>query len=179
MLQLLREKAMSAEKCRMAALRYVSLAQKTEGQVKDYLRRKSFSEAEIEEALEMLREYRYVDDKKYCCDYYMYGCRKGRGRRRIERELEQKKIKRDIIRESLEEFLSEGNPDYEYIMEETLTEKERAMHIGQKMLKEQLSLGKDVDKAFCAKVGRRLISMGYDGDSIYGVIGFIMKNKAE
>ena len=61
-------------------------------------------------------------------------------------------------------------------MEETLTEKERAMALGRKMLKEQLSLGKSVDKAFCAKVARRLTSMGYDGGSIYSVIGYIMKN---
>ncbi|MFR8235922.1 MAG: regulatory protein RecX [Anaerovoracaceae bacterium] len=166
----------SAEKCRSAALRYVSMAAKTEGQVKDYLVRKEFSETEIEEAIEMLREYRYVDDERYCRDYYIQGCRKGRGRRRIEQELERKKISRSIIRESLDNFLSEENPDYQDILEETLTEKERAMALGRKMLKEQLSLGKSVDKAFCAKVARRLTSMGYDGSSIYSVIGYIMKN---
>ena len=166
----------SAEKCRSAALRSVSMAAKTEGQVKDYLVRKEFPETEIEEAIEMLREYRYVDDERYCRDYYIQGCRKGRGRRRIEQELERKKISRSIIRKSLDNFLSEENPDYQDILEETLTEKERAMALGRKMLKEQLSLGKSVDKAFCAKVARRLTSMGYDGGSIYSVIGYIMKN---
>ena len=47
----------SAEKCRSAALRYVSMAAKPEGQVKDYLVRKEFPETEIEEKKKMLREY--------------------------------------------------------------------------------------------------------------------------
>ena len=104
---------MTAEKCKSSALRYVSMAIKTEGQVKDYLFRKGFASSEIEDAIDMLREYNYVNDKKYCCDYYIQGCRKGRGRRRIEQDLEQKKIERRVIRETLDQFLSEENPDYD------------------------------------------------------------------
>lgn len=171
---------MTVEKCKSAALRYISMAVKTEGQVADYLRRKGFSEDETDEAVEMLREYRYVDDEKYCRDYYLEGCRKGRGRRRIEQELERKKISRSVIKKSLDSFLSEDYPDHDDIMEEAMTEKERAMLLGQKLLREQQAAGKPTDKAFYGKVGRRLMSMGYDGDSIYGVIGQIMKTvKAE
>lgn len=170
---------MSSDKCRSAALRYVSAASKTEGQVADYLKRKAFPESDIEEALEMLREYKYVDDAGYCRNYYMQGCRKGRGRRRIEQELEQKKISRSVIRESLDDFLSEENPDYGDIIGETLTEKERALNVAEKMLREHKVTGKPVDKAFCAKVGRRLTAMGYDGSSIYGAIGFVMKNSGD
>lgn len=171
---------MTVEKCKAAALRYVAAAIKTEGQVMDYLKRKEFSADEIQEAVDMLREYSYVDDRKYCCDYYMQGCRKGRGRRRIEQELERKKISRNVIKESLDSFLSEDNPDLGQVLEETGTEKERALDIGKKMLKEQLQAGKPVDKAFFAKIGRRLTSMGYDGETIYSVIGFVMKgNRGE
>ena len=67
---------MTVEKCKAAALRYVAAAIKTEGQVMDYLKRKEFSADEIQEAVDMLREYSYVDDRKYCCDYYLQGCRK-------------------------------------------------------------------------------------------------------
>lgn len=167
---------MTAEKCSGAALRYVAVSSKTKGQVEDYLKRRGFMPSDIEEALAMLEEYGYIDDRKYCCAYYLYGCRKGRGRRRIEQELESKKISRIVIRESLDEFLSEENPDYCQIIEETLTEKDRARTVGEKMLKEQVASGKAVDKNFCAKVGRRLTAMGYDGSVIYSVIGYVMKS---
>ena len=170
---------MTAEKCKSSALRYVSMAIKTEGQVKDYLFRKGFASSEIEDAIDMLREYNYVNDKKYCCDYYIQGCRKGRGRRRIEQDLEQKKIERRVIRETLDQFLSEENPDYDEIMSETLTEKKRAMCVGDKMLREHIASGKSVDKAFCAKVGRRLISLGYSSEVIYSVIGHVMRENLD
>lgn len=169
---------MTADKCKNVALKYVAMYSKTQGQVEDYLRRKEFSASDIEEAIEMLKEYGYINDEKYCCDYYLQGCRKGRGRRRIEQELAQKKINRNVIRESLDKFLSEENPDYDEIICETLSEKERAMNLGKKMLKEQIAAGKEADKAFCAKVGRRLMAMGYDSGVIYSVIGFVMKSNS-
>ena len=41
---------MSSDKCRAAALRYVSMQMKTEGQVKDYLIRKGYTREEAEDA---------------------------------------------------------------------------------------------------------------------------------
>lgn len=166
---------MSVEKCKSSALWYVSLAVKTSGQVRDYLAKKEYTPEEIDAALEMLIEYKYVDDAQYCRDYYMLACRKGRGRRRIEQDLERKKISRSVIRDTLDDFLSEENPDYEDVVRETLTEKERAMALGKKMVNEQRASGKPLDRAFCAKVGRRLTSQGYGGDTIYSVIGMVMR----
>ena len=79
---------MSSEKCRNTALRYVAMRMRTEGQVADYLRRKEFEEADIADAIGFLREYRYVDDVRYCRMYFREACLKGRGRRRIEQEQE-------------------------------------------------------------------------------------------
>lgn len=85
------------------------------------------------------------------------------------------KISRSVIRDTLDDFLSEENPDYEDVVRETLTEKERAMALGKKMVNEQRASGKPLDRAFCAKVGRRLTSQGYGGDTIYSVIGMVMR----
>lgn len=166
---------MSVEKCQNAALRYVAMQIKTEGQVKDYLKRKEFEPEEIEEAILFLREYKYVDDVRYCQSYYKEACRKGRGRRRIEQELQKKKVDRWVIRDVLDQFLSEDNPDYDDVMEEILSEKDRALIVGQKMLRMQRESGKEADKNFLAKVGRRLVSLGYGTDVVYFVIGILMK----
>ncbi|MBQ9961100.1 MAG: RecX family transcriptional regulator [Firmicutes bacterium] len=170
---------MSAEKCNGAALRYVAAGLKTKGQVMDYLKRKGFADSEVEEAVRMLEDYNYINDTYYCTVYYKEACRKGRGRRRIEQELESKKISRDIIRDALDDFLSEDNPDYEDVIAETLTEKERAMRIAEKMTSEQKSLGKPIDRNFCAKVGRRLMTNGYSNDIIYHCIGQVMKGQRD
>ena len=66
---------MSIEKCKSAALRYVSLRLRSQGQVEDYLIRKEFDSEEIEIVLSFLREYRYVDDQYFCISYYKEGCR--------------------------------------------------------------------------------------------------------
>lgn len=168
---------MSAEKCNNAALKYVAAGLRTKGQVADYLRKKGFEDEHIEDALAMLTEYNYINDAYYCEAYYKEACRKGRGRRRIEQELEAKKISRDVIRDTLDDLLSEENPDYQELIEDTLTERERAMKIALKMTAEQKSFGKAVDRNFCAKVGRRLMTNGYSNDVIYHCIGQVMKGR--
>ncbi|MBR5517327.1 MAG: regulatory protein RecX [Firmicutes bacterium] len=163
------------EKCKALALRYITAQLKTEGQVKEYLKRKSFEEEHIELSIDFLKEYNYLNDKEYCLLYYREACRKGKGRRRIEQELLAKKIKNDIIKDALDQYATDDNPDYEELIEEVGTERERALNVGRKMLRQHLELGKEADKNFMAKVGRRLMSLGYDSQILYSVIGTLMK----
>ena len=165
----------NSEKCKSTALRYVAMQIKTEGQIEDYLKRKSFAPENIKEAIEYLRDYNYVNDSQYCVSYYREACLKGKGRRRIEQELLNKKVRKDVIKDALDNFISEDNPDYVEIIEEAGNEKERALAVGRKMLRQHLELGKEADKNFMAKVGRRLISLGYDNHVLYSVIGILMK----
>lgn len=166
---------MNSEKCKSAALRYVAMQAKTEGQVEDYLKRKGFEKESIEEALVFLREYDYINDEKFCRMYFREAAIKGKGRRRIEQELIKKKISPAFARTALNEMLSDDNPEYDILMEEILPEKERALKLGRKMLRIHLEDGKEADKNFMAKVGRRLISQGYGQDVLYSVIGTLMK----
>ncbi len=169
------ELSKSAQRCKSQALRYVAMQIKTEGQVSDYLKRKGYSGDDIEIALDFLREYKYVDDKRYCESFFREAALKGKGRRRIEQELEQKKISRHVVREALDELLDETNPDYDDLIAEILTEKERALAVGRKLLRAQLDFGHEADKSFMAKVGRRLVTYGYGSDVVYSVIGVLMK----
>ncbi len=163
------------EKCKNTALRYISAQVKTEGQVEDYLKKKGFESEHIRESISYLRDYNYVNDREYCVLYYREACRKGKGRRRIEQELLTKKVKLETIRGALDDYICEDNSDHAELMEEVGTEKERALEVGRKMLRQHLELGKEADKNFMAKVGRRLVSLGYDSQVLYSVIGTLMK----
>ena len=170
---------MSAEKCNSAALKYVAAGLKTKGQVAEYLRKKGFESDDIEDGLFMLSDYNYINDAYYCQVYFREACRKGRGRRRIEQDLENKKIPRDVVKNALDDLLSEDNPEYDDLLVETLTEKERALKIAYKMAETQKASGKEIDKNFCAKVGRRLMTTGYGSDVIYHCIGQMMKGRED
>ena len=163
------------EKCKNTALRYITARVKTEGQVAEYLKKKGFDLEHIKGTIEFLRDYNYVNDREYCILYYREACRKGKGRRRIEQELLNKKIVKSVIREALDQYVSEDNPDYYEFIDEVGTEKERALDVGRKMLRQHLENGKAADKNFMAKVGRRLMSLGYDSSILYSVIGTLMK----
>ena len=166
---------MNSEKCRTAALRYAGMYVKTRGQTEDYLRRKGFDKEETEDALNMLEESGYMDDTSYCRNYYVEACRKGRGHRRIIQELERKKIKRKDSEAVLAEFLSEENPEYRQLMNEILTEKQRALKTAVRMLNEARAEGRETDNNFMAKVARRLYGLGFGSETIYSVMGAVMK----
>ena len=166
---------MSSEKCKSTALRYVAMQAKTEGQVAEYLKRKGFENHAIEEAIAFLREYNYVNDERFCQLYFREAALKGKGRRRIEQELINKKINPGLVRRTLQDLLSEDNPEYDSLIEEILPQKERALKLGRKMLRIHLEDGREPDKNFMAKVGRRLVSQGYGQDVLYSVIGTLMK----
>ena len=163
------------EKCKNTALRYITAQTKTEGQVAEYLKKKGFEKEYITNTIEFLRNYNYVNDKEYCVLYYKEACRKGKGRRRIQQELLAKKVEPSVIRDALDEFVSEENPEYENFLAEAGTEKTRALEVGRKMLRQHLELGKEADKNFMARVGRRLMTLGYDTSILYSVIGTLMK----
>src|SRR4051812_40126627 len=53
------------DKARYQALGQVSRRQRSEWELRDYLKRKDYTPEVIEKVIEWLREYGYVDDKKF------------------------------------------------------------------------------------------------------------------
>lgn len=166
---------MSSDKCRLTALRYVAARMRTEGQIIEHLERKGFVSGEISETMEMLRDCGYVNDQEYCVTYYRQACIRGRGRRRIERELENKRIPRQIVSDAIDKFLAEEYPQHDGITEEILPEKERALKVARKMANDHISDGGAADRKFMAKMGRKLYALGYGNETIYGVISCVMR----
>ena len=51
------------------ALSYITRSKKTEKEVSDYLRKKGYTDKTINETIEKLKGYKFVDDELYATDY--------------------------------------------------------------------------------------------------------------
>lgn len=175
------------------ALRKLNARMKTEKEIYDLLKSYEFNEEEIGETIVWLRENRYLDDRNYVREYFRARKLKGMATGRILRELSEKGISQSVAKETIEDYLYElegpgnagsfGNSeglisvrDDEKILK---PERETALEIGRKMAVSQLNSGKDCDEKFCARVGRKLMTMGYDSGTCYYVMGRIRNMKPE
>ncbi len=137
------------------AAAYLSAQPRTQWEVRKYLKQKEYDTSEIDDAVEQLLEYGYLDDLEYCRSYIRVAAEKGKGQKKIRQELEA----RGIGRETMEKAFPE------------LDEKKRALEVAVKMARQQLSEGKALDEKFLARAARRLAGLGYTTDVIYFVIG--------
>ena len=139
---------------------YINIKPRTRMQVIKYLRDKGFEENEIQEAVEELQLYHYIDDLEYCRLYLQMSFDKGRGISRIRRELREKGVSEEDIDEAFAEM--EDIPDQE----------EMAMEIGRKMVygMDTEALTWQEKQKLQAKVGRKLASRGFSQDIVYKVI---------
>ena len=96
------------ERALSAALRYIGFKMRTEKETGQYLVKKGFSEEVIQETLEILRDYRYLDDQEFAGywvrDRFRYS---GHGRYRIIGDLRKKGIHKGILDDAIQNFISE------------------------------------------------------------------------
>lgn len=110
---------------RRAKLRSMNLLKSreyTEYQLREKLRQGIYPEAVIDEAIEYLKSYHYIDDRRYVKDYITYYS-ESRSRGRIEQDLLRKGICRDLIRTVCEEDLEEDKLSDEILLMKKLLEK--------------------------------------------------------
>ena len=94
----------------------------TEHQIREKLRQGFYPETVIDEALEYIKSFHYIDDRRYVKDYIVYHC-ESRSRGRIEQDLCRKGIGRDLIRVVYEEDLEEELPDETVLIKKLLQKK--------------------------------------------------------
>ena len=106
------------------AAKYLGARSRTEKEIAEYLAQKGYSENAAKGAVEKLLQYGYVNDAEYC-RMYVEAYRNKSGARKLEAELRQKGVSRDIIEEELarlddqtadvlrlaEKWLSSHSPD--------------------------------------------------------------------
>lgn len=95
----------------------------TEKQLRNKLRTGEYSEALIDEALEYVKSYGYVDDRRYSEEFIEYNmtCK---SRKRMEQDLLQRGVDKNIICEAFSKMEEDGNrPDEISIAAELLQKK--------------------------------------------------------
>lgn len=160
------------EKCRETALNRLNRYSQSEKQLRDYLRAKGFEDETIKDCLSMLREYGYLNDRNYACEYYRAHRPKGKSESRILRELKEKGIGKDEAAAAIHEMLEE--PEYAGLFK---SDRATALSVGAGMLKARLDEGKEADEKFVNRVGRRLLSLGYDNGTCFYVMDKVRKYK--
>lgn len=145
---------------RDAAARRLAGGSRTCKELKDYLLKKEFKEAEIDELIKDYIDYGYLDDERYCHEYFRYAFGKGKSKSRAFYDLRTKGISQSLIDIAYEEY--EGDTD----------ERGRAMEAAMKILSNAgIEDGDTVPEKILGRIGRNLSSKGYSSDIIYSIIG--------
>ena len=90
--------------CFDRALSYLEKNIKTEKGIRDYLKQKGFLEESIDNAVEKLKEYGYIDDSVYV-ENYIRTYKDKKGKKLLNFELSLKGVNKALIEEKLEEFV--------------------------------------------------------------------------
>ncbi|NLL76956.1 MAG: regulatory protein RecX [Clostridiales bacterium] len=96
----------------------------TEKQLRDKLKQGEYAEILIDEALEYVKSYGYLDDRRYCEDFIEYN-RESKSRKRMEQDLLKKGIDKNIIYEVFKKMEENGNEPDEYLMAKNLLRKKK------------------------------------------------------
>ncbi len=89
-----------------AAYRYLTFRQRSRAEVVQKLREKEFDPSVIQTVLADLTRLGYINDEQFAAQWASSRVRlRGYGRRRIEQELKDKGLDRDVVRKALEEIV--------------------------------------------------------------------------
>ena len=89
-------------KAKKRALHLLERMDRTEHQLREKLRASEYPEEVIEEAIEYVKSFHYLDDERYAENFTRYK-KEGMSRQQIKQKLLQKGISRDIIDNAIEE----------------------------------------------------------------------------
>ena len=135
-------------KAKKRALHLLERMDRTEHQLREKLRASEYQEEVIEEAIEYVKSFHYLDDERYAETFTRYK-KEGMSRQQIKQKLLQKGISRDIIDNAIEE---------EYDTDE-------AMHIRNLLLKKHFSYG-EADEGEFRRVYSYLLRRGFRSSDI-------------
>ena len=142
--------------CKNVAINYVSKSLKTRQQTFDNLKQKGFLISSINNALDMLENYGYINDKYYA-EMFIKSKQNSKGILYIKSALKQKGIKENIINEVLCEYKS-NEQDIEMLAEKYLKNKQKNIDTKQKLYRHLLS------KGFTYEEVQKIISKLFSGD---------------
>ena len=158
-----------------AASGYLASRMRTCSEVRKYLEDREYTAQETDDAVSELVSLGYLDDYDYALRYYEYNREKKRGRLRAERELAERGVDRETIRNAYEDFQYENS----------VNEYEDALSVAKREVFETADDGsgdiiqKEIDEKLIAKIGRKLENRGFRSDDIYRVMSEVRTWKKE
>lgn len=99
------------KKAKNMALRLLTYRARSGKEVHEYLERKGFKEPVVQKTIDLLKEYNYLDDRKFTEEYINYRKNRGFGFIRIRYELIMKGIDKKIIDSAID---NNFNPDDDF-----------------------------------------------------------------
>lgn len=108
------------------AMHLLERQEKTEYQLREKLRQNSYPQEAIEDAIEYVKRYHYVDDVRYAKTFVLYHQEK-RSRLRLKTDLLRRGIKGDVIDAALEEVFTFDEREQ---MRELLTKRRFPQNVG-------------------------------------------------
>lgn len=149
-------------KCKSSALRTIEKTYKTEKEIIDKLKDKGFEEKTIKRTLEFLKEYNFLNDKKYT-EMFVKDKIKAQGRNKIKFTL----MKKGVCEELIKDKINNIDKDEEFNGALTLAQK-----------KYNLIVKREEDKFKIAqKLYRFLAGKGYGYDCINKVIKQVLNSE--
>lgn len=122
--------------------KYIGSSLKTQKQIRDYLRKKEYSDDTIEFVMSKLAEYNYIDDKKYAQAYVLtYG--KKYGKLKLISQLKAKGVSEEIIECVLEDNKVDS---IESVASKYLKNKVMSYEVSQKLFRFLYSRGYEFDE---------------------------------
>ena len=148
------------QKCKNTALRIIERAYKTEKEMRKRLSEKGYEKEEIDEAVNFLKEYKFIDDDSYV-KLYIKEKIKSYGSQKIKYSLINKGISKEVIEEELNNIESEEM-------------KQTALCLAEKKYKNLSKSEKDRFKLY-NKICRYLISRGYEYDMVKSITNKVLE----
>ncbi|MDY2960148.1 MAG: regulatory protein RecX [Hornefia sp.] len=142
-------------------------------ELRAYLKKKAYKEEEISRVVTDLLKAGYLDDERFCREYFRYAFGKNKGKQRVFAELGQKGVEQSLIQNAYEDFLSQLSLEGGQIDEMEMARKET-----EKILRLCDLSGEDpVPKKIQGRIGRKLHSFGYSTGIIYSILEELKSEK--
>ncbi len=152
---------------RETAYFYLGFKPRTRAQVVKYLNERGFEAEEIEETVRELEEYHYIDDFQFAVMFAEISLEKGRGEKRIRRELAEKGVVSNVIDAAFFDLKAEERMPDPY---------EQALEIARQTVMNIAPARTWEDKQkIQGKVARKLLSRGFSDDVVYRVVKEVTK----
>lgn len=158
-----------------AAAAYLANRMHTAFEVRRHLKDKGYTQDEISTAIDELLEMHYLDDYRYALSYFEYNREKKRGSLRAERELAEKGVDRETIRNAKEDFLFEQEVDE---FEDALAAARGEVFTKKDIFGDEVEV-RELDDKLSAKIARKLESKGFSRGDIFRVLDALRREARE